>query len=75
MWEGLFLLRRVKIRMGSLLVLLIVPFVSAAFNLDTDSAVVYQVSQAFDVAAKRDESEQIRCQHIMTLTNTCDNFD
>ena len=45
MWEGLFLLRRVKIRMGSLLVLLIVPFVSAAFNLDTDSAVVYQVSQ------------------------------
>ena len=57
MWEGLFLLRRVKIRMGSLLVLLIVPFVSAAFNLDTDSAVVYQVSQAFDNTAKRDKSE------------------
>ena len=56
MWEGLFLLRRVKIRMGSLLVLLIVPFVSAAFNLDTDSAVVYQVSQAFDIAAKRNKS-------------------
>ena len=52
MWEGLFLLRRVKIRMGSLLVLLIVPFVSAAFNLDTDSAVVYQVSQAFDSQQK-----------------------
>ena len=67
MWEG-FLLRRVKIRMGSLLVLLIVPFVSAAFNLDTDSAVVYQVSQAFNVAAKRDKSE-------INQMSTCNDFD
>ena len=44
MWEGLLLIRRNKMGMGELLLLLLMPLVSAAFNLDTDSAVVYQVS-------------------------------
>ena len=45
MWEGLLLIRRrTKMGMGELLLILLMPLASAAFNLDTDNAVVYQVS-------------------------------
>ena len=42
--EGLLLVKRIKMGMGELLLILLMPLVSAAFNLDTDNAVVYQVS-------------------------------
>ena len=45
MWEGLLLIRRrTKMGMGELLLILLMPLASAAFNLDTDNAVVYQVN-------------------------------
>ena len=45
MGEGLLLARRIKMGMGELLLILLMPLASTAFNLDTDNAVVYQVSQ------------------------------
>ena len=45
MGEGLLLARRVKMGMGELLLILLMPLASTAFNLDTENAVVYQVSQ------------------------------
>ena len=57
--EGLLLIRRTKIRMGELLLVLLMPLITAAFNLDTDSAVVYQGEGGslfgFSVAAHRDQ--------------------
>ena len=44
MGEGLLLARRIKMGMGELLLILLMPLASTAFNLDTDNAVVYQVS-------------------------------
>ena len=44
MGEGLLLVRRIKMGMGELLLILLMPLASTAFNLDTDNAVVYQVS-------------------------------
>ena len=45
MGEGLLLARMVKMGMGELLLVLLMPLASTAFNLDTENAVVYQVSQ------------------------------
>ena len=45
MGEGLLLARRIKMGMGELLLILLMPLASTAFNLDTENAVVYQVSQ------------------------------
>ena len=45
MGEGLLLARRTKMGMGELLLILLMPLASTAFNLDTENAVVYQVSQ------------------------------
>ena len=42
--KGLLLVKGIKLGMGELLLVLLMPLVSAAFNLDTDNAVVYQVS-------------------------------
>ena len=59
MREGFLLIRRNRMGMGELLLLLLMPLVSAAFNLDTDSAVVYQGEGGslfgFSVAAHRDQ--------------------
>ena len=44
MGEGLLLVGRIKMGMRELLLILLMPLASTAFNLDTDNAVVYQVS-------------------------------